>query len=77
MSTLQYYAKTNIGSRPSKRKEALQSFIAKHLFERQSFYRQANHIISSKKQHQHAYSGALGYFAPNGDFDFNVVFRKA
>ncbi len=26
--------------------EALQSFIAKHLFERQSFYRQANHIIS-------------------------------
>jgi shikimate kinase len=24
----------------------LQSFIAKHLFERQSFYRQANHIIS-------------------------------
>ena len=27
--------------------EALQSFIAKHLFERQSFYRQANHIISA------------------------------
>ncbi len=26
--------------------EALQSFIAKHLFERQSFYRQATHIIS-------------------------------
>tara|TARA_B100000989_G_C19414474_1_gene415828 strand:- start:234 stop:773 length:540 start_codon:yes stop_codon:yes gene_type:complete len=27
--------------------EDLQSFIAKHLFERQSFYRQANHIISA------------------------------
>jgi shikimate kinase len=26
--------------------EALQSFIAKHLFERQSFYRQATHVIS-------------------------------
>jgi shikimate kinase len=26
--------------------EALQSFIAKHLFERQSFYRQAAHVIS-------------------------------
>jgi para-aminobenzoate synthetase component 1 len=22
------------------------------------------------------YSGALGYFAPNGDFDFNVVIRS-
>jgi shikimate kinase len=26
--------------------QALQSFIAKHLFERQPFYRQANHVIS-------------------------------
>jgi anthranilate/para-aminobenzoate synthase component I len=26
-----------------------------------------------KKSKEGVYSGALGYFAPDGDFDFNVV----
>ena len=32
------------------------------------------------EQYEHSrrglYSGAVGYFAPNGDFDFNVVIRS-
>ncbi len=35
-------------------------------------------IIAEKyeKSKRGAYSGALGYFAPNGDFDFNVIIRS-
>jgi para-aminobenzoate synthetase component 1 len=37
----------------------------------------AMQIIENLEQHKRGlYSGALGYFTPDGDFDFNVVIRS-
>jgi anthranilate/para-aminobenzoate synthase component I len=32
-------------------------------------------IIDDLEETKEDYSGAVGYFTPNGDFDFNVVIR--